>query len=513
MARVGTLFAYKMRFFFGPSLRGPFGPLPFLGLLAITLLYGFGFGFGMTEALKGSPPERAVAFLSTPLATLLSLGLLYALGAGVTAHVSEFDFFMTARVRPREYLLADLVFQFTSLLVAGGLAGALAAVGMVLGLGRPLATVLPLYALLLTYVFLVLLTIQILVVLRVRFPKAPVRTATLVLFALSILPAASLAVPDFPLRFEGVPLPASAFGSLGYAVLFGLPLDPGSLSLAAGEFTALAVLWALLSDTYIFHGIRPSLSAGFGQVDMAARMDQQRRLIGGLGRVTTRIRLRADRGGDTGLMARYHLIRIWRDGSVLFVLLFAVLSVFSVSSTGSEARGSMALGVTQLLSLIPAILVLNWSYYERENLWLALMGSRAPKAYFRGLAVALTAISLGVGVAFLVAIGALTGIVLSVEEMALPLAAPVAASLVATALVTRLQIRPSAFNPAMLVLLLLVIVGGFMGGFAAQGLVLAGRLALALGEVAQVFLLVGFLVTLAALGLWTVSRLAASFRL
>jgi len=173
----------------------------------------------------------------------------------------------------------------------------------------------------------------------------------------------------------------------------------------------------------------------------------------------------------------------------------------------------MALGVTQLLSLIPAILVLNWSYYERENLWLALMGSRAPKAYFRGLAVALTAISLGVGVAFLVAIGALTGIVLSVEEMALPLAAPVAASLVATALVTRLQIRPSAFNPAMLVLLLLVLVGGFMGGFAAQGLVLAGRLALALGEVAQAFLLVGFLITLAALGLWTVSRLAASFRL
>src|ERR671935_84988 len=120
MGRTLALFTYKLRFFFGPSLRGRFGPLSYAALILIFVPSGFLFGLQLGNALRMADPGTAIGLLSTPLAALLSFGLLYSLGAGITAHASEFDFFFTADVRPREYLFADLLFQFISLLAAGG---------------------------------------------------------------------------------------------------------------------------------------------------------------------------------------------------------------------------------------------------------------------------------------------------------------------------------------------------------------------------------------------------------
>src|SRR3972149_1503391 len=218
MPRALALFTYKIRFFFGPSLRGRFGPLAYLGLILIFLPTGYlsGFVIGMTLPTLDAAGQRG--FLSAPLAALLSVGLLYSLGAGVTAHVSEFDFFLTADVKPREYLIADIVFQFVSLLAAGGLAAAVAAVAMVLAVGLPASAALPLFGLLAAYAAFVLLTSQVLVILRVRFPKAPIRRVTVVLLILSILPPIGIAQPGFPIRFEGLPIPSTAFGSLAVSV-------------------------------------------------------------------------------------------------------------------------------------------------------------------------------------------------------------------------------------------------------------------------------------------------------
>src|SRR2546428_2125058 len=130
MGRTLTLFTYKLRFFFGPALRGRFGPLAYLALILIFLPSGFAFGVTLGTTVRDADPSAAIDVLAAPLAGLLSFGLLYALGAGVTAHASEFDFFLTADVRPREYLVADLLFPLVRLLGAGGLSAAVAA-------GRP----------------------------------------------------------------------------------------------------------------------------------------------------------------------------------------------------------------------------------------------------------------------------------------------------------------------------------------------------------------------------------------
>src|SRR2546421_10031684 len=155
MGRALALFTYKMRFFFGPSLRGRFGPLAYLALILMFLPSAFFTGYGIGLSIRSADAAAALAVLGAPLAAILSLGLLYSLGAGVTAHASEFDFFLTADVRPREYLLADLAFQFVSLLAAVGMAAGLAAVAMVHAVGRSIVAALPMFGILAAYSALV----------------------------------------------------------------------------------------------------------------------------------------------------------------------------------------------------------------------------------------------------------------------------------------------------------------------------------------------------------------------
>src|SRR2546429_2932241 len=153
MGRALALFTYKMRFFFGPAIRGRFGPLAYLALILIFLPSGYFTGYGIGLTIRTADGAAAMAVLSAPLAAILSIGLLYSLGAGVTAHASEFDFFLTADVRPRQYLVADLLFQLISLLGAGGLAAGVAAVAVTVPMGQTGYPPGPLLRLLLGYEF------------------------------------------------------------------------------------------------------------------------------------------------------------------------------------------------------------------------------------------------------------------------------------------------------------------------------------------------------------------------
>jgi hypothetical protein len=517
MSQVLPLLLYKIRFFFGPALRGRFGPLAYIGLILLFLPSGFGIGVALAQGIKGASAAQGIATLSGPLGLILAVGFLYSVFSGVTAHVSEFDFFMTSAIRPREYLLADLLFQFFTLFGAGGLAAIVAAFGMVSFVGRPLAAVVPLILCLFSFALVVLMIIQIVVVLTVRYPKRHVRAAAIVLFALSLLPAASLAFPWLPIRLQGVPLPPIAFGTLGYDVLMGQTLDLASLLVALATVLAVAGAWVALSGTYIFHGIHPSLSAGFGQVDMAARMAQQRRMTAGFGKFTTGLTVRTDRGSDTSYMTRYHILRIVRDGSIVFIGLFALISLMPVSFTGTSQstaeQAPVAYLATQMLTFLVAVLALNWSYYERDNLWIVVTAARSPAAYFRGLLVSFMTFGLIVAAAFSVFVVATSPSLVPLSQLAVPIAAAVAAALVSTALVTRLKVQPSAFSLSMLAILAGAVLAGYMGGILAQGILLIAETALGLGAIAEALVLLVYCAALAAFGLWWVSRLAAGFRL
>jgi hypothetical protein len=142
-----------------------------------------------------------------------------------------------------------------------------------------------------------------------------------------------------------------------------------------------------------------------------------------------------------------------------------------------------------------------------------MTAARSPGAYFRGLMLAFAAIGLGTTFAFLAILAATRSFVPPIESLALPIASPVAAAFAGTAVLTRFRLRPSAFSLATLGVFFVVGIGGFVGGLTAQLVVSAVVLLGGFAAAAQATVLVGFLVGLTALGLWSVTRLAAAFRL
>src|SRR5437667_142683 len=124
---------------------------------------------------------------------------------------------------------------------------------------------------------LVHLTSQVLGVLRVGYPKIPVRLLTRLLFGFSLIPALGIVRPDFPIRFTNVPIPSTAFASLGLAILRDAPPSLVELAVAAAYLIGVALVWWPLSNAYVFHGLKPTMSAGFGQMDLGSRMEMQRR--------------------------------------------------------------------------------------------------------------------------------------------------------------------------------------------------------------------------------------------
>src|SRR5439155_10562587 len=91
--------------------------------------------------------------------------------------------------------------------------------------------------------------------------------------------------------------------------------------------------------------------------------------------------------------------------------------------------------------------------------------------------------------------------------------APIAGGFAAAALLTRIKLKPSALSFAALGIFFFVSLGGILGGLAAEGVVLAARGIGVFAAEAQATILLGFLLVFAALALWTVTRLAAAFRL
>src|SRR2546430_17491955 len=98
MGRALALFTYKMRFFFGPSIRGRFGPLAYVALILIFLPSGFFTGYGIGMSIRTAESAAAMAVLGAPLSALLSIGPLYSLGAGGTCPAFQVGFFLIRRV-------------------------------------------------------------------------------------------------------------------------------------------------------------------------------------------------------------------------------------------------------------------------------------------------------------------------------------------------------------------------------------------------------------------------------
>jgi len=134
--------------------------------------------------------------------------------------------------------------------------------------------------------------------------------------------------------------------------------------------------------------------------------------------LTSRSVLSTDNGSDVGFATRYHVIRIWRDGSILFVIMLSVIFLFSSLSSLSMINmtaGAAASGA-QVMVFQLAILAVNWSYYEQGNLWLVTTASGHARKYFKGLPLSFAIIGLVISVVILALRLAMLHVPLTVED-------------------------------------------------------------------------------------------------
>src|SRR5947207_13162698 len=108
MSRALALFTYKLRFFFGPSLRGRFGPFAYLALIAIFLPSAYFTGLGLGLAVRCLEADEALAVLSAALAAVPCVCLLCLPGSAVTAPPAYFRFFVASVPPLPVYVSADL---------------------------------------------------------------------------------------------------------------------------------------------------------------------------------------------------------------------------------------------------------------------------------------------------------------------------------------------------------------------------------------------------------------------
>ncbi len=442
MGRVRTLYAYKVRQFFGPLFHSV-GAIVLMALLAVTILPGVvAAGLFLPDTplwtSAGLPQTLAAA-----LSLFLAFDLIFALNGGTMTHPSEIDFFATSRLRPREYLIADLLFQFT-------LTDALAVPVLLLG-GAGLATRIgwaPVAGGILAFVLFATMGLALgqAVGIAVAAHRPYAKTVVVLLIAVLLIPAGNLLWSALP-AYADVPLPSSAAGFLISGLLRGGPAE--SLALYAGVLVAFAVaigaVWLLQSRTDIFPNLRPTMRVAFGQMDMSRQVAKQTAMTRGLSGVTRRFTVDLLKGGPLGMMTRLHLTRIVRDGSILTVGIFGFMFIVIGAANRASAPGGAPefdVFTTGWVALIlPLVLAFNWNATERANLWTVSMSPRYLGTYFRGLYRAFVAITIWVALVAAAVSGPIGGLgVLAVLVMSL------AACGTSVVLVEVLKIPTDAFS-------------------------------------------------------------------
>jgi len=511
MSNVLALLAYKLKMFFGPSYRGRFGPLPLIGLAIMLVPTGLGMGYAIGSYMYTVDADMAIATLGVLFGAGLAFGFIFALGVGVAAHPSELDFLMTAPVRPREYLIADMLFEFSTLVLTGGISMLSAVFGFLWGMGKPAWLVVPLLLVAGLFMFFVFAIIQIVTVLRITRPGGRVRTVALVLLLLSLLPLAALANPSLSATVRALPIPQSVFGTVAYDIMFGTSVSLVDAAVLAAYMVAVGAVWLSFSNTYFFHGVRPTLSAGLGQIDMGTKMAQQRRLIGVFGRTTGTVYLNVLTGSDLSLMTRLNLVRVWRDGSFAFIGFLVAIWLFSgLSGTSSGNSTGVPITLLQAGTWPITVIAINWCYYERGNLWIAVVGGKSLATYFKGLMLSLMVIGFGITAVILCVMTA-AGHSLRARDVAFTVVSLVGDSVVATMLLTKIQVKPGAFSAGLLVVMFATLMSGAVFGLAASLLVgiLGGTTALMMAV--QTAATIVFAAAVALVGMLALDRLARGF--
>jgi len=408
-----TIVKFKIKEYFG-SVRASRGSF-FLALSGLAWLNAMGLiaGFVLPEAFLLGEPDVLLNAMAAFLSAYLAVFLMLSMRGGMTTFQAELDFLMTSPVRPRVYLVADLLFQLLSIHVFfSPMIPFVLATGLRLGL--PLSSLLIGIALYEVYLVMGLMSMQGLGVIGLRWQSRWLTLLTFLLIGLLILPSLGL-VGFLSVNYSDIPLPATLVSSQLISLLRGVAIDLGAFSAFLAYPLVVSLLYLAVSSKNFFQYARPTVAIAFGEASFRAKSLQTRGLIKHLGPLTKLVTLDYRKGGLLGFLARKELIRVVRDGSLLMVLLiFAIygaigLTSASLAQQNGDVAGGQMFSLVVYSAIVPTMLAVSWSTSERANLWIILVSGRSLAKYFQALFAVFAALAVAIPLGLLIMVSLFAG--------------------------------------------------------------------------------------------------------
>ncbi len=402
--KIRTITEFKLKEYFGPMRSSKASLIiGFLAFGSISLM-GFLAAFGAKEYYGGI---IALNELLNPLSAFFSafliMLLVLSLKGGITAFQADLDYLFTSSIKPREYIIGDLCFQFITIHILFSPFLTFMA-GLAWSQGIPWAKVLVSLLVYEAFVAMGIISMQTLGVLNMTSTSKKTRVFLFVIVAALIAPSLGF-VTDFPVQYSDLPYPSSLVAKTIIGVLDELNPLP-SLQGVALYLLAISLFHHVVSKRNIFYYAQPTVSISFGEMRLQAQAAKQRQFIERIGKHTTILTLDPTKGSLTGFLVRKELLRMVRDGSVFTLLIFfAMYAVIGLASTRFPMTPNGEVGTSLLFlavfysALVPPMLTINWGTSERENLWILFTSQRNPVEYFRSLLTAflILALSLPLG--------------------------------------------------------------------------------------------------------------------
>ncbi|MEM3383630.1 MAG: hypothetical protein QXL52_03450 [Nitrososphaerales archaeon] len=399
MGKIATVLIFKIKQYFGPlrSSRASLilGILTFLGLNSMV----FFFGINLPDMPFWTEPNHLINILSAFFSVFLAMSLIMSLRGGVTAFQSELDFFFTSPIKPRQYILSDLIFQFIVLHLLFSPFVPLI-IGLALRLGITAMTALITSLIYEMFVFLVLLSMQSLGILSLIAPYKRTKVLIISIIIVLLLPSLSF-IHFFPFEYSDLPYPSTFAAKVIIHLLNQSPVELLNIYFL-GVFIVVAFIFHyIVSRKDLFYYVKPTVMLSFFESRPQAQSIQQRRMFERFGPITTFLTLDPTKGSLISFMIKKHFIRIIRDGSLLpLIILFIIYGAISVlslnfSSTPSAREiESILFTLTFYSALVPSMLAMSWNSYERDNLWIILTSGGRIVDYFKSFFVALLVLAL-----------------------------------------------------------------------------------------------------------------------
>lgn len=375
------LLTAKLKQYLGQVRRSPRKLVSLLSvyLVWLSVIGMVAFMLRLTGILSGSGPRGFLGILSeVTMTTILAVGAFLGIKGGVTAFPYELDYVLTSGVKPRTFLLSDLLFQLCLLSLFIVPPAAL----MLVMLTYPahlayLGRAVPLYLL---AILISIMLSHVLGVSRAALGERRARMLGWSLLLLILTPLALLALrisPPYPLTLHPAIVLASAIEGVRE-----------SLYLTAPYAAVLALAYLRLSKSNFYSSVSPLLFSVL--MEPPGKLSRYIRLPVGLDRF---LGLRGA-GGYLSLMYRVHLTRVLREGSLwtgMIVLLFLTLANTAVprliGATQFPEVAELTL-ITLYTPLLPALLSINWSLSERPNIWVINTSPQGERQYLSGLYLA-----------------------------------------------------------------------------------------------------------------------------